>query len=176
MPKLDSKSFVLYWLPVIAWIGIIAIESTTLFSSANTGSFVVPILHKLFPSLSFAQLEEIHHLGRKVGHFTGYGILGYLIFRAIRGTQHVAQGTGETLQVGHIAAVRAWPQFWHWSWAVIALLGTCAVASADEIHQMFMPSRTGMWRDVVLDTSGAAFFLVITRIFAYRKSGRVTND
>jgi len=32
---------------------------------------------------------------------------------------------------------------------------TVVTASMDEIHQTFLPYRTGRWQDVVLDTSGA---------------------
>ena len=35
------------------------------------------------------------------------------------------------------------------------LLLTVVTASMDEIHQTFLPFRTGRWQDVVLDTSGA---------------------
>ena len=41
---------------------------------------------------------------------------------------------------------------WSWRWANIAILGTLLVASLDEWHQSFIPSRTGRWQDVVLDT------------------------
>jgi VanZ family protein len=37
-------------------------------------------------------------------------------------------------------------------WATIAVLGTALVASLDEWHQSFLPSRTGTPRDVLLDS------------------------
>ncbi len=172
LPKLDSKSFVIYWLPVVLWVGVIAIESTALFSSANTGSFVEPILHWLFPSLSWAEIEHIHHLGRKVGHFTGYGILSYLLFRAARGTYHAVHGTADALRRKLNPAGSS--VLWQSKWMFLALAGTFLVASADEIHQMYMPSRTGTWWDVLLDTTGGVIFLCLTRFAALRKSRRAT--
>jgi VanZ family protein len=52
-------------------------------------------------------------------------------------------------------------------WSTIAVLGTALVASLDEWHQSFIPSRTGRWQDVVLDTCAgvAAQFLLF---FFYR--------
>jgi len=41
---------------------------------------------------------------------------------------------------------------WTFRWTSIAVLGTALVASLDEWHQSFIPSRTGTPRDVDLDT------------------------
>jgi VanZ family protein len=41
---------------------------------------------------------------------------------------------------------------WTLRWASIAVVGTALVAGLDEWHQSFIPSRTGRWQDVVLDT------------------------
>ena len=45
--------------------------------------------------------------------------------------------------------------------AVLALLGTTLVASADEFHQSFLPNRTGVPSDVLLDCCGALVLLLI---------------
>ena len=39
------------------------------------------------------------------------------------------------------------------------LLGTALIASSDELHQAFLPDRTGMFSDVLLDCSGALVML-----------------
>jgi VanZ family protein len=39
------------------------------------------------------------------------------------------------------------------------------VASADEYHQSFLPSRTGRSQDVLLDTAGAALFLLLLQLW-----------
>jgi VanZ family protein len=41
--------------------------------------------------------------------------------------------------------------------AVLAVLCTIVVASLDEFHQTYLPGRTGVFRDVVLDTMGGVF-------------------
>jgi VanZ family protein len=56
-------------------------------------------------------------------------------------------------------------------WANIAILGTALVASLDEWHQTFIPSRTGAVHDVVLDTCAgiAAQVLVLLWIRSFGK-------
>jgi VanZ family protein len=81
---------------------------------------------------------------RKSGHVLGYGILSALLFRAWRATIFVP---------GH-------PR-WSVVWARIALFMTALVASLDEWHQTFLPSRTGTIRDVVLDSVAALAMQVV---------------
>ncbi len=55
---------------------------------------------------------------------------------------------------------------WTLRWSSIALLATLIVASLDEWHQSYLPSRTGRWQDVVLDTCagiGAQVLLYLIR-------------
>jgi hypothetical protein len=170
LPKLTARSFVRYWLPAICWLTIIAIESTSLLSAHNTSGIIEPILRWLFPRFSPEQIDYIHGIGRKVGHFAGYGILSYFFFRAFRGTYHIHQGTEELLRHKVVpAGQRLFEILWRSKWALLALLFTFAVASADEIHQMSLPSRTGTWWDVLLDTTGAAIIqLIILAIISAR--------
>jgi VanZ family protein len=42
----------------------------------------------------------------------------------------------------------------------------------DEIHQSFLPSRTGQWQDVVLDTCGAVVLQLIIYFFSVRALNR----
>jgi VanZ family protein len=54
---------------------------------------------------------------------------------------------------------RTWETFfrdmWQFDWALIAVLFSLITASLDEMHQVLLPSRTGRWQDVLIDTSGA---------------------
>ncbi len=148
---------------------VIAFESAFL-SAARTGSFIDPILHRMLPFLSYAQVEHIHEIGRKVGHFIGYGLMSYFFFRAFRGTYHVYHGTENILRTRIAPAGRVlFGYVWQWRWAALAMVGTALVATADEVHQMHDRSRTGSWRDVLLDSVGALVFqLVILAIIRAR--------
>ena len=55
-------------------------------------------------------------------------------------------------------------------WGTVSFLMTTLVASLDEWHQTFLPSRTGTVRDVILDSSAAltaqiVIFFVFSRKF-----------
>lgn len=123
------------WIAATLWLIVIAIESTDWLSSHNTGHLLYPLFHFLF-GLSPDQFEIWHFFIRKGGHVFGYGLLSFFLFRAWR------------------ESLPATPQHgWTIRWSSLALLGTALVASLDEWHQSFIPSRTGRWQDVVLDTT-----------------------
>jgi VanZ family protein len=140
---------------------VIAIESAFL-SAERTGSVVDPILHRMLPFLSLDQIDHIHEIGRKVGHFIGYGLMSYFFFRAFRGTYHVYHGTENILRNKIVpAGQRLFEYLWQWRWAALAIVGTALVATADEVHQMGDPTRTGTWWDVLLDSTGALIFQLV---------------
>lgn len=142
------------WIAAILWLIVIAIESTTWLSASHTSRILYPIFHYFF-SMDLPQFEYWHHYIRKGGHVVGYAILSILLFRAWRAT---------------------WPAMgnlkWTWRWASIAIVGTALVASLDEWHQSFLPSRTGRWQDVVLDTCAglaAQILLFLWAVFASKR-------
>ncbi|HEX4320908.1 MAG TPA: VanZ family protein [Acidobacteriaceae bacterium] len=135
------------WLPILLFIGVIAIESTPTFGSNHTSG----PLHRLFNLVLGTALDShwpfIHHILRKTGHFTGYGFLSLLCYRGfsltLRSVTHLHSliaNLAPTHAVRHALAI-----------AVVFL-----VAGADEFHQTFLPNRTGCFSDVLLDTAGAA--------------------
>jgi VanZ family protein len=149
----DRHEVLKAWIAAILWLIVIAIESTAYLSAHNTSRILYPILHFLF-GMDWAHFEHWHFYIRKTGHVIGYGILSILLFRAWRATLPV------------MSSVQ-----WSLRWATIAILGTALVASLDEWHQSFIPSRTGAVSDVVLDTCAgiAAQILVFLWWHAYAK-------
>jgi len=129
-----EKEILKSWIALILWLIVIAIESTAYFSASNTSRFLYPVLHFIF-GLDHSRFEVWHFFIRKGGHVFGYGLLSILLFRAWRETLP-APGNPR----------------WTFRWANIAVLGTMLVASLDEWHQSFIPSRTGTVQDVFLDT------------------------
>lgn len=75
---------------------------------------------------------------RKMAHFTEYGILSVLIFRAVQPYFTLSNA----LLLG---------------WVVATLY-----ASTDEFHQTFIPGRVGNVGDVAIDSLGAMGYMVIT--------------
>lgn len=97
--------------------------------------------------LSYAEL--LHYPIRKVAHFTEYGMLGLSICLPLL-----------------IGKERKWKYV---LWAVgISFLYACS----DEIHQLFVPGRDGNFRDVLIDTSGAAFFALAVKALIFRRKYR----
>src|ERR1051325_11319731 len=81
---LNPHSKFFYWLPPVLWMAAIFYFSTDTFSGENTGSLLYSALHTVVPSLTLEQFEPVHHLIRKAAHFTEYGVLAFLLFRAFR--------------------------------------------------------------------------------------------
>ena len=142
----DRHQVLKAWIAAILWLIVIAIESTSYLSAHNTSRILYPLLHYLF-NLAPAQFETVHFFLRKGGHVFGYGLLSILLFRAWRETLPAISGARWTMR-----------------WSSIAVFGTALVASLDEWHQSFIPSRTGTVHDVILDTCAgiAAQILVFT--------------
>jgi VanZ family protein len=136
------------WLPVLAWAGVIFYASTSAFSDANTGRFIIPILHWLFPAASAGALEQMHFLIRKCGHFTEYFVLGLLLLRAFRAGRR---------------EVRL-------RWALAAIAIAACYATFDEWHQSFVPGRGGLEiSDILIDTTAAALARALAAIFSRPK-------
>jgi VanZ family protein len=143
------------WWPAAVWIGLIAFESTDFFSAQHTGSMLYKLLTHLFGNINFYKFLVFHHYLRKTGHVVGYGMLSLLLLRGWRAT-----------------FVRN--HAWLWQTALLAWLGTAFVASMDEWHQSYIPSRTGTWRDAVLDSVSGLVFL-LAAFFWLRRSDEVTS-
>ena len=134
------RRFLLVWTPALIGVAVIAAESQPLFSAANTSSWLRPIWEHLFGHISTRAWEAFHHHLRKTGHFTGYGTLCVLFLR------------GWLLTFARNAALRT--RTWRWLSWICAVASTFLVASGDELHQSFLPSRTGLFSDVIIDTCG----------------------
>jgi len=110
------------------------LESTEFFGADRTDNPLRWIYEYIFGHVANNQWAVLHNLIRKTGHFLGYGTMGLLWLRAW------------------------WMSLPRSSFlldATLALLGTALVAGADEFHQSFLPNRTGVSSDVLLDCSGA---------------------
>ncbi len=151
----DRHDVLKAWIAAILWLVVIAIESTAQLSARNTSRILYPLLHFLF-GMDRQRFQVWHFYIRKSGHVVGYGTLSILLFRAWRATLPALNNVK-----------------WTFRWANIAILGTALVASLDEWHQTFIPSRTGSVRDVVLDTCAGIAAQVL--VFLWMRSfGKAT--
>jgi VanZ family protein len=112
-------------------------------SYTHSSRLIEPLLHWLFPHMTQAHIEAIHHVIRKCAHLTEYAVLAILLWRAVR------------------KPTRRDPRPWSWREASIAVLIVFLYASTDEFHQIFVPTRTPMISDVFIDTSGAVAGMIV---------------
>jgi VanZ family protein len=145
------------WIAAVLWLILIAIESSALLSAHNTSRILYPLLHFLF-GMDWERFEVWHFFIRKSGHVVGYAVLSTLLFRAWRAT------------LPTMSDVK-----WTPGWATIAILGTALVASLDEWHQSFIPSRTGRWQDVVLDTCAGLGAQLLILVWTRRKKSSLNG-
>ncbi len=148
---LDQKYLLKVWIAAGLWMVVIAIESTKYFSAAQTSRYLYPLLHFLF-GITREQFRIWHFYIRKTGHFVGYFILSWLLFRAWKATLHLPRLSA-----------------WAIRWATVAFFMSVLVASLDEWHQSYLPSRTGTVHDVVLDSIAALTAQIV--IFIRLRSG-----
>lgn len=144
----------IYWIPSLLIMYLIfqfsAADAThsSALSNGITAS-AVEFLNRLF-SLHLSLKEQagivsaLHTFVRKCGHFLEYMALGFFLFPAFH----------HTFDSLH----RKWQFLFPWIFCF-------CYAASDEIHQLFVPGRAGMFRDVVLDSIGAAFGILCFLLF-----------
>jgi VanZ family protein len=132
------------WLPVAIGVGVILLESSEHFGANHTSRPLRLIWEAIFGPVTNVRWDVIHFMFRKSGHLFGYGFIG-------------------------VAWLRAWwmtlPQSHFLEDTFLALLGTSLVASLDELHQSYLPNRTGSPWDVLLDCTGALTLQLIVYIY-----------
>src|SRR5438477_9060277 len=109
-------------MPVLIWLSLIFIGSTDLMSAEHTSRIIGPVLRWFNPDISAETIAQVQFVVRKTGHVTEYAILAVLLWRAFR-----AGVRRQTRMLRLLIAV----------WFVCAVLAT-----SDEFHQSFVPSRT----------------------------------
>ncbi len=132
-------------------LALIKLESTDLMSGAHTASHLRLLLSWVGVHIAERQLDLLNAVVRKSGHMLGYGTLCFCWLMLLRGTYWLQHDYLSSLR-SSIQVRRLW---WRAEWAGLSVLFTFLVAATDELHQMGIPSRTGCWSDVALDTSAA---------------------
>ncbi|MBQ8002009.1 MAG: VanZ family protein [Clostridia bacterium] len=99
-------------------------------------------------------VEMLHFAIRKAAHFSIYALLGVLVYLLMR--------------TGHDIKNRLCMTF--------APLVCALYAVTDELHQLFIPGRSGEVRDVAIDTLGALAGVVLAAAFYTLWRRMVKND
>jgi VanZ family protein len=144
-------SFFRYWLPLILWMAVIFSASADAKSTEHTSRFLEPFLRWLNPDVSAETIESVRWFVRKGAHLTEFGLLAWLAWRALRKPQ------------------RKDKRPWSWKTAAAALFVVVLYAATDEVHQRFVPNRTGSVKDVCVDTAGGMLGLAATWAYYRRR-------
>jgi VanZ family protein len=146
------EKFLFYWLPPLGWMGLIFSASADTQSFRRSAGLFYPVMHWLFPGLDADTIEGIHFVFRKCAHLTEFAILALLFWRAIHHTRRP------------LVAPERSESGWRWDEAGLALALVLVYAATDELHQVFVPLRTGMVSDVFVDVAGGAIGLLLLRL------------
>jgi len=127
---------ILSWIMVVVWMGLIFYLSHQPATESDqlSGSVVDLVIQTFERVLPFIHLDwpGFHHIVRKSAHLTAYLILGVFILHALRQMKLLS---------------------WH---SIVGALIICVCyAISDEIHQLFIPGRSGEVKDVLIDSVGA---------------------
>ena len=146
----------LYILAPVFWMAVIfTLSHQPAAVSSGQSGVIVGHLQQAMPGVSTTILT---FLVRKSAHIIAYFILGILMYRALR------------------INIRRWRTR---TVASFALLSCSLYAVTDEIHQLFVPGRSGELRDVMIDSIaalvGVGLCVWLMRRWALRKS-TVTNS
>lgn len=140
--------------PLILWLAVIFINSSTSGSMSNTSRVIRPLLEFLFPHTPEDILVIYHGYIRKFAHFAEYAILAFFASRAfLLSSQTILR------------------RFWF----CFAFLFIAFVASVDECNQSFNPARTSSIYDVLIDCAGGAATIFLWRIYRLRKNNAPDN-
>jgi VanZ family protein len=150
----NHKSQIANWLPAVIWASLILVASSDWFSAAHTRGIIESLFHWLFPTWTPYSVYKAHLVVRKCAHFFEYAVLAIFVMRGFTSgakapSEAATNGAGEPAPRPYVMTI----------FGVIFL---CAmVAIIDEVHQHFVPSRTGSPYDVLLDTTGSTCAMLL---------------
>ncbi len=121
----------------LGWMGLIFWFSTKGWGGHQTESTLNRLLTQYLPAiraqLSLTDLDTLNFLVRKLAHFTEYAILTAISYWTCR-----------AFNQSPLSALR------------YALIVSVLFAISDEFHQAFVPGRTSLLTDVLIDGLGAS--------------------
>lgn len=139
---------ILLMLTILCMVGIFIFSSKPADESSEMSHEVGMFICRIFvPGFEQWSAEEQNLLAdiidypvRKVAHATEYAVLGMLLFGVLFSS------------IWKISPERK---------LLFAILLGAIYAATDEIHQLFVPGRAGLFTDVLIDTAGVMFGTVL---------------
>lgn len=145
--KINISQIIFIVLSVMCMVLIFMFSADNGEESSNKSGFIVKIVQFFLGEESNPKIaENLSFIVRKTAHFSIYALLGFLV--------------SGSFALRKLFSKAMW----------IVLLICFLYACSDEVHQLFVPGRSGHIRDVAIDTSGAFLGIVIFTAFLQNKS------
>ncbi|MGN1033673.1 MAG: VanZ family protein [Intestinibacter sp.] len=148
----DKAKIIILAIIIILWmVFIFSMSAKDATQSSNiSGGFTYSILNTFFEnfrgldkSIKDNIVEDLQFVVRKGAHFSAYAVLGGLCF----------------VECSYFKRFNFKNKF------TAAFLISVLYAVSDEIHQYFVPGRACEFRDMVIDSCGVLFGIIVVLIF-----------
>lgn len=146
MRKIISITLVILWMILVFWFSS-QIGDDSQVTSGNTIRKIITFINNNIDKVKLEEIVELlQPIVRKLAHFTLYTLGGILIFNFFNSFKlKNREKIGYSLLVGALYAI------------------------TDEIHQLFVPGRSGMIKDVFIDSlgiiTGVLICVVVVKLF-----------
>ncbi|BCZ49186.1 teicoplanin resistance protein VanZ [Clostridium gelidum] len=150
---MKNRREIIYWVLLIIWIiGIFIMSNQPANISDSQSGGIIDILSKIGIDMNniFGQLANF--IVRKCAHFFEYMILALLVLNVLKLYFDMKQVI------------------------IITIVFVFLYACTDEIHQLFVPGRSGAIRDVIIDTCGGATTVLINLFVTHKKHQIVKKE
>jgi len=144
---MNNKRKFIYWSLLIAWMIIICVMSNQPAVVSDSQSIgILDLFSKVGINIKGIFGNLANFVIRKCAHFLEYMILALLAFNVLKLYFNAKQV------------------------AIFTIAFVFLYACSDEIHQLFVLGREGAIRDVIIDTCGGIFLIVIRLCVSYVKN------
>lgn len=153
------KKSIFLVLIVIWMLFIFSMSSQNSEVSSNTSASTIKVVLSIVPKFNEQPkevqdnvVESLQFIGRKSAHFIGYMILGILSTLLFLKFKNINKKS------------------------LFAFLLCVIYATSDEIHQLFVPGRTGQLKDVIIDSCGSivgiSIVLICIKLLEKKRRGK----
>lgn len=151
MRKIISITLVILWMILVFWFSS-QIGDDSQVTSGNTIRKIITFINNNIDKVKLEEIVELlQPIVRKLAHFTLYTLGGILIFNLFNSFKlKNREKIGYSLLVGALYAI------------------------TDEIHQLFVPGRSGMIKDVFIDSLGIITGVIVC-IIIFRIANIIIN-
>lgn len=138
MVKNMNNKKIIKWIILILWLGVIFMFSHQANSGEITKDIISTTINVKEEPKSESLLDGINYVIRKSAHISEFTVLTLILFSLLK------EYTNSELKI-----------------VIISLIGCLVFAAGDELHQYFVPGRSALVTDVLIDFIGAIVALII---------------